>query len=177
MVYFSSTTYGISEKYYPREIFSGWEVIFNKHCKTVFACYVESTKDVTVKNNMNTQTYDCIKMVPQEIYKVLKMFLTFILAEFWNAGISRIFSYLIGLWDSLMIGERSPRANSMQKISKFQTERNINITGTMMNWRKLKAFSRMSFLILILPQNWWSLTFICNKWCQYKTSRAAAQNM
>ena len=47
------TTQDISEKCFPREIFTGREVDFNKHCKVVFGSYEEANKYVTGTNNMN----------------------------------------------------------------------------------------------------------------------------
>ena len=52
----------------------------------------------------------------QEIYRVLNLFLTSILAEFWNTGPSKSFSYLIWLLDAWIIGARSPKTNSTQRI-------------------------------------------------------------
>ena len=37
----------------PREIFTGQDVDFNKHFKTVFGTYVESSEYATVANNTN----------------------------------------------------------------------------------------------------------------------------
>ena len=45
-------TLGISEKHSPREIFTGREVNFSKHCKTVFGSHVEARKYMTITNNM-----------------------------------------------------------------------------------------------------------------------------
>ena len=55
-------TQGISEKHPPREIVTDRELVFNKHFKTEFGYYVETSKDTAVKNNTKTQTHAYIAL-------------------------------------------------------------------------------------------------------------------
>ena len=57
-------THGISEKYSPREIFTGREAHFNKHFKAVLGSDVEASKDTTVRNITNPRTYACNALGP-----------------------------------------------------------------------------------------------------------------
>ena len=54
----------ISEKYSPRELVTGREMDYTKHCKSIFGAYVESSKYDVVSNNTKPRTHECITLVP-----------------------------------------------------------------------------------------------------------------
>ena len=55
---------GISEKYSPRDIFTGRQIDYTKHCKVIFGAYIKYSKYAVVKNDMKPWTYECISLGP-----------------------------------------------------------------------------------------------------------------
>ena len=67
-------------------------------------------------------------------------------------------------------GKKSKSEEYGENIN-FKTEPNINMTGTTINWSRLKALSRVRFLTLIFLKKLQALTSIKNKWCRDQPSR------
>ena len=55
---------GISDKNSPREIFTGQDMDYTKHCKSIFGAYIESSEDAVATNNMKPWTHECISLGP-----------------------------------------------------------------------------------------------------------------